>query len=456
MRSPSLRMRLIAAFLLVSAVATLASVVLTGWGWRRSFDRYLSQRTDLATRGAVMLARETYVQAGSRWTPAGLDRLAHEFALTGYDVRLRSGSRQLIDTTVPKRPGTAITRLRTVAVVDARGTSVAQLEVYGIAGKALTPVEAELRRELDRGHIIAATIAGGLALLFGIVVAGRLARPLRRLADGARALGAGESAGGNTLGGPPEVRAIGDALAALSDSLARQDSARRQLAEDLAHELRTPLTLIQSRVEAMQDGVVPLDAEGLEVVHTELLRLTRLIDQIEQLANAEAHPVPPHPAPTSLAVLASDLHSSLLGAFEARGIRFQLDARTAVADADRDTTVQIVANLLSNALKYTPEAGTVTIATDADASNARLSVTDSGSPIPDEEAARIFERFYRGSGARRTGGAGLGLSIARDLATAQGGSLVVEPRLAGNRFILSLPTAQVVAATVKGHVIPQG
>lgn len=438
MIAPGLRARLIATFVAVAVAATLVASLLTGWGSHRSFDRYLEHRAAAATTGASMLARDAYARAGGRWTRPGLDGLAHEFALTGYDVRLTAGARDLLDTTGPNDPRAPLRLLRTAAVTDSQGTKIATIQVFGLSGTAGTPIDAEFRGELDRAHLVAGGIAAALAALLGVVIAGWLARPLRRLAAAARELGAGTPIAPVT-GGPPEVQAIGDALSGLSSDLARQDRARRQLAQDLAHELRTPLTLVQARIEAMQDGIVPLDAPNLEVVHTEILRLTRLIGQIERLASAEAHPVAANRAPLPLDTTAGEIHASLLGAFEARGIDLRLDIKPALAHADPDTTLQIAANLLSNALKYTPEGGTVTVTTGTEGAHATLAVRDTGAPIPQREAARVFERFYRGSGALRTGGAGLGLSIARDLAVAQNGSLDLETLPDGNRFVLRLP-----------------
>jgi two-component system sensor histidine kinase BaeS len=214
------------------------------------------------------------------------------------------------------------------------------------------------------------------------------------------------------------MRELARSLDDLSDDLERQRRARRQLAQGLSHELRTPLMLLQSRIEAMQDGVVPFDPEGLDLLHTETLRLGRLVSQIERLAEAEARPAPLQPEVVPLQEIAGEVHAALAPAFEIRGIALMLEGSATSAYADRDAVKQIASNLLSNALKYAPENEPVRLITETWDGMARMTVRDNGVLEPSERE-RLFERFYRGS--RRGGsGAGLGLTIARCMAEAQG------------------------------------
>lgn len=439
MRSLGLGTRLAAAFLAVAALTALGSALLTSRGLDDSFGRYVERRIEQAAGSAVALAEETYSEGRARWTRAGLDRLAHELVLTGYDACLVHAGRALIDTTRLKPRGV---HLELIAARDVRGPDgrpAARLELYALGGSASTPAEADLKAELNRLHLVAAVAGGLLALAAGLLVAGWLSRPLGRLSALARELAGGSPETMTPSGGPPEVREIGQALSTLALRLDRQARARRQLAQDLAHELRTPITLVLSRIEAMQDGVVALDAGSLEVLHTEVLRLTRLIEQIEQLAEAEARPPALRPRPLDLAALAAELGSALAGAFELQGLDLRLDLEPAWARADPDAVRQIVANLLSNALKYVPPGGSVTLSTRATPAWSVLCVADTGEPVGAEEAERIFGRFQRGSAAGAQTGAGLGLTIGRELAEHLGGSLCYAPAEPGNRFELRLP-----------------
>lgn len=434
-----LRARLVAAFVGIAALAVLVAALLTGWGLHRTFDDYLERRSDQAGRDAVALAESTYRNAGGRWSADALDILSHELVLTGYDYRLRAGGRVLIDTTKLDRAGLDFRRVAELPVRGPRGGRVATLELYALGEGGNTPADEELRDELDQGHLLAAAIAGLVAIGAGLVVAGRLSRPLRRLTAAARGL----AAGGRTPelpGASAEVRDLAEALDGLSADLERQRRARRQLAADLSHELRTPLMLLQGRIEAMQDGVVAFDADGLAALHTETLRLSRLIGQIERLAESEAQSSPLRGGRVALDEVAAQVHGTLAAAFEIRGLALEVDARPARAAADPDAVRQIVVNLLSNALKYAPQEGAVRLATALEDGWATLRVRDDGDAAG-LDPERIFERFYRGSEAAWTsGGEGLGLAIARELAEAQGGSLELE-RSQGTCFVLRLPPA---------------
>ena len=456
MRPLGLRARLVAAFVGIAALTTLVAAVLTSLGLHHSFEGYLEQRTQDAAASSVALAEAAHAEAGG-WTARGLDLLAHELVLTGYDFRLVDGRRVLLDTTKLKTEGVDFRRVAALPVRGQDGAEVATLQLYALGPGGSTPADDALRGELDRAHLIAAAIAALVAIVAGLVVAGRLSSPLRRLADAARGIAAGGSIPAPLPPGSREVRDLGEALGGLADDLARQQRARRQLAQDLSHELRTPLMLLQSRIEAMQDGVVPFDPDGLAALHTETLRLSRLIGQIERLAEAEAHPAPMRVEEVALDQLARETHDALAAAFEMRGLSLELDAPPTPAQADRDAVRQIVTNLLSNALKYAPDDRPVRLSTSLVDGTATLRVCDGGTGMPGPERGRVFERFYRGHGAaERSGGAGLGLTIARELAEGQGGSLELESSGTGTCFALRLPRPERGAAGLLPPLRPDG
>jgi signal transduction histidine kinase len=435
-----LRARLVAAFVGIAALTTLVASLLTSFGLHERFDAYLEQRTDDAAVSAVAIAETAYADTG-RWTPDGLDLLAHELVLTGYDFRLVSDGRVLLDTTKLELAEADFRRVASLPVRGPEGEDVGTLQLYALGPRGNMPADDELRAELDRAHLIAAAIAAIVAIIAGLVVAGRLSRPLQRLAEAARGLASG-SPPSPLPGGSREVRELGQALSGLADDLNRQQRARHQLAQDLSHELRTPLMLLQSRIEAMQDGVIPFDADGLAALHTETLRLGRLIGQIERLAEAEAHPPPMRREKVALDDLAREAHGALAAAFEIRGLTLTMDAPPTPAWGDRDAVRQIVTNLLSNALKYAPDGCAVRLSTSLEGQRALLRVSDGGDALSAPEGARVFERFYRGTdAAQKSSGAGLGLTIARNLAVAQQGGLEAEPGEEGTRFVLWLPSA---------------
>lgn len=437
MSGVGLRARLVAAFVGIAVLASIVAALLTSTGLHRSFDSYLEQRTADAAASARGVAETTYAGSG-RWTEDSLDLLAHELVLTGYDFQLVADGRVLLDTTKLEPTGEQFRRVAVEPVAGPSGNTVGTLELYALGPRGNMPSDDALRAELDRAHLIAAVIAAVVAILAGLVVAGRVSRPLRHLATTARGLAAGGEVD-LPANGSPEVRELGEALQALSGDLERQRRARLQLAQDLSHELRTPLMILQSRIEAMQDGVLPFDADGLAALHTQALRLSSLIVQIERLAEAEAQPSPLRREPLALDALATESHAALAPAFELRDLVLELDAQPAPALGDADAVRQIVANLLSNALKYAPD-GAVTLSTALHETRSCVVVHDDGQVLSAPESGHVFERFYRGPGAaERSGGAGLGLAIADDLARAQGGTLELTVDGDGTHFTLWLP-----------------
>lgn len=447
-----LRARLVAAFVSLAALTVLMAVLFTSFGLHHSLDTYLERRTEDAAGSAVGLVRTTHENSGGRWTARGLDLLAHELVLTGYDFRLTDGGRVLLDTTKLEPAGASFRRVSTHTIRTTGAEEIGRLEIFALGPRGNLPADDDLRAELDRAHLLAAGLAGAVAIGLGLLVAGWLARPLRRLTEAARGLGTGTPIVADPPGASPEVRELGEALRSLSSDLERQQRSRRQLAQDLSHELRTPMMLIQGRIEAMQDGVVAFDAAGLELLHDETLRLGRLVGQIERLAEAEAAVPKLRSEPVDLADVAREAHVALAGAFEIKGLRLDLAAAPAPALGDPDAVRQIALNLLSNALKYAPADAPVVLSTALEGEMAVLRVSDVGRTLGPRERSQVFERFARGPGAQEQAeGAGLGLSIARELAEAQGGTLEHEDRPDGTSFTLGLPASASGSRRGAGH-----
>ncbi|HWH15049.1 MAG TPA: HAMP domain-containing sensor histidine kinase [Miltoncostaeaceae bacterium] len=436
----SLRTQLSAALVAVAILTAALAAALTTWGLHASFDEYLRERAAEAGQQAVRVAEEAYGRSGGRWTAEGLDLLAHDLAASGYDYRVTdTAGRVLLDTT-KSAPGRTSALLFRGEFRDPEGRVAGRLEAFSLSSGGRTDVDVRFARELDRLHVVAAFVAGVLAILLGVAIAARLARPLRALADAAPALARAGAPPRVAAAGPPEVRRLGDSFATLAAHLDRQRRARLQLAQDLAHELRTPLMLMQSRLEAMEDGIVATDAGALAALHATTLRLARLVDQIEALAESEADPPQLVREPLRLDTVAARTAEALTASFADRGLRVILDLAPAEATGDEDATEQIVTNLLTNAAKYAPEFSDVRLATRVDGAWAELRVVDAGGSLAEAGAERVFERFYRGPGGRGTGeGVGLGLTIARALAGAMGGDLDLDATATSTAFVLRLP-----------------
>ena len=227
--------------------------------------------------------------------------------------------------------------------------------------------------------------------------------------------------------------------------LERAEQQRRNMTADIAHELRTPLHIIQGDLEGILDGVYEPTPENITDILDETRLLARLVDDLQTLSLAEAGQLPLHPTRFLLADLLSDAATG----FESRATAQGVDLRVDVPDpspeltADYDRLIQVLANLLTNALRYTPEKGNITLRGEATNEGARITVIDTGAGIPPEDLPYIFDRFWRGdkSRARTEGSSGLGLAITKQLVLAHGGTVIAESELGvGTKFIIELPT----------------
>jgi len=228
--------------------------------------------------------------------------------------------------------------------------------------------------------------------------------------------------------GAREIRGLARAFNQMAERLEQDAVQRRRLLADVSHELRTPLSVIQGSLEALLDGVHPPDHEHLASLLDSSRTLSRLVDDLRTLSLAEAGELRLHREPTDLGQLLRDAIAGFQAAAESA--RVTLDLATAddlpSLDIDPTRTQQVVANLLSNALRHTPPGGRVSVrATRAGTAQVVVEVQDTGTGMAPEVAGRIFERFFRGPDS---GGSGLGLPIARELIAGQGGEISAESR----------------------------
>ena len=291
-----------------------------------------------------------------------------------------------------------------------------------------------------------AGLAVGLALLVAAALAGGVVRPLEALTRAVRRLDAGDLDARVAVGSRDEIGALAAAFNQMADRVARTERQRRALVSDVAHELRTPLTNLQAQLEAMQDGLAAADGPALASLHEEIVHLSRLIDDLEQLAAADAGQLRVEPATLSLREPIEQAIAALAPQAARAGVAVVLEGDAAaqvVADARR--LGQVLRNLLANAIAHTPAGGRVAIGVGAEQAGRRtVAVADSGEGIPAAHLERVFERFHRvdSSRARATGGSGLGLAIVRQLVTLMGGTVsATSVPGAGTTVTFTLPAA---------------
>lgn len=279
--------------------------------------------------------------------------------------------------------------------------------------------------------------AAAALIVIGIAAAGliglgarRIFSPLDDLLAAADRVARGDYAVTVVERGPREVRSLARAFNNMASRLHRLDEQRRAMLADVTHELRTPLTVMRGNLEGMLDGVYPVEETRLRALLEETDLLTRLVEDLRTLALAESGALQLRREPTDLPQLARETLAAFTAQAEAGGVQLVLDAPDGLpaAQVDAGRIRQVLGNLISNALRYTPSGGQVRVTCAREGSGLRVAVRDSGPGIPEADLAHVFERFYRSADS---GGMGLGLAIARSLVEAHGGSLRAENVAAG-------------------------
>jgi two-component system, OmpR family, sensor histidine kinase BaeS len=291
--------------------------------------------------------------------------------------------------------------------------------------------------------LAALVLAGGI----GLFMARRITVPLERIALSTQRIASGHR--DVQITGTTKVREL-DAIARtvndLSRSLGEQEALRRRLTTDMAHELRTPLATLQSHLEALIDGVWEAEPARLTGLHGEILRINRMVADMENLARYESNSLVLTRMKVDLVALSLTIVANHQPQFRMQGIDlcFASDLTEAWVSADSDKLSQAVINLLSNALKFTASGGSVKVRVGGSKSGVSVSVLDTGIGIAAKDLPLVFERFYRAdsSRARATGGSGIGLAITRAIVEAHGGTITATSVPGkGSEFVIAFPRA---------------
>jgi signal transduction histidine kinase len=329
-----------------------------------------------------------------------------------------------------------------MAPVVVGGQRVGTVKVR-LTGAGFTAADNAFRAALWRAIAGAAGLAALLALLAGLGVSRRITRPVARLIEVARAMGHGDRAARvGDIRAPDELRELAATFDWMAETMSRQEQLRRDVVADVAHELRTPVAVLQAGHEALLDQIVEPTQAQLSSLRDEVLRLARMVDDLHTLAAAEAAALQLTLVPCDLAEIAAAAAGSMAARFDAAGLTLlrRLTPVTVMADAGR--LHQVITNLLSNALKFTPSGGQVTLEAGPSDGRCELRVSDTGPGIPPSELPSIFDRFWRGKTAAGAAGSGIGLAIVAELVRAHDGQVEAASTPGkGTQITVSLPAA---------------
>ncbi len=338
----------------------------------------------------------------------------------------------------------------TEPITTSDGKVVGKVRLWVLGSDVLlTKTDTAFREKTIDAMFLAAVIAVAISVMIGLFVSRMLTNPIRRITGTAKQIRDGDLSARTNMRGDDEIDQLGETFDEMATSLEKDLKHERRLTSDVAHELRTPLMAMLATVEAMQDGVYPTDNEHLETVASETRRLARLVQQMLDLSRMENHTAPMNIEPVDMVELVRGVVNAQEPLFHERDLRLRFADETQgkmpFIKVDPDMITQCVINLMSNAMRYTPEGGWVVVTVGLDRKHLTISVSDTGIGIAKEDLSRIFGRFWRAdaSRAREAGGLGVGLAVTKQIVERHHGFISVESELEkGTTFTIHLPREQ--------------
>ena len=430
----SLRARLAIALVSVAVFTVAIATLFANIGLKPLVNDAARARLQRSAEHMGEVAAAVYADQRG-WTPEARQTMKHLAEIDGLRITVSGDG-----TSFGSDLSGVVTRSAPVSV---GGREVATIKVAQEGNVLLTPEEQHLQHSLDRLHLVAGAVSVLAALVLAFLLAETLSRPMRRIRVAADRIGQGDLETRVDPAGDPELRAVAQALNRLAGTLEQEEEIRKQTVADLGHELRTPVNGLLARIEAAQDGVLS-GPDNLEAMHAEAVRLTRLLDDLSRLADAEQPGLLLDKRLVDLSDVAQASVASFTPRFAEAGTSLNVEADPVWVEGNADRLEQIVSNLLSNALRYTPQGGAVNVRVERVGQEAVIEVRDTGVGITTEHQRHIYTRFWRGDPSRspETGGTGIGLAIVRQLVRAHDGRIDVESVVGeGSAFRVSLPAA---------------
>ena len=422
----------------VSLITIISSVVVLSAVWNQHFQSYTRENVQRVADGTAAAIADGYEQSNGDWYGGALSAATSASSL--YDsvylqVRTIDGTivyddraNDVLGSVDVKEDGSNVASAP--IMVDGEKVGTVLVRVPG-SETLLTKFDEDFRDKSYNAMIFAAVIALIIAMVMWAIFARTIAAPVKKITNAAKALKEGDYSARTGMTGSDEIARLGNMFDLMADSVESNRKLERRLVTDVAHELRTPLMAIQSTVEAMIDGVFKPDAERLETLNSEVQRLSRLVDALLKLSRLESRTKPIEQKKVDLTEMLSSVVQTHQAYIHDAGLNleFEYDPHVYVF-GDADLLRQATANLISNAVRYTPEGGTITIMARKGDLMGQIVVKDTGIGLTPEEAKLVFQRFWRADSgrARATGGLGIGLSVVKEIVEQHNGWVRVEGR----------------------------
>ena len=447
--------RVTLSFSLIAAMTALVAIAVVSIVWEQHFHEYtqdnmLTVAETTADQIADLYAREGKFNEKTLQPAANAVTMWHGVGIqvvdanneTKFDSSTQVGGADGIATPsiAPQQGSSNIAHAPIIANDQAVGS--VRVWVYG-SDQLLRATDQEFRDKSYQAMILAAVVAILMASVFGFFFARNLVRPIRRMTETAVAIKEGDLSARTALQGEDEISQLGQTFDAMADTMERDRKLERRLTTDVAHELRTPLMAIQATVEAMVDGVLPVDEQRLMTVDSEVMRLSRLVDQLLKLSRLENRSNPTKKEIVDVGEVVAGIIATHEAYVREAGLtlKYRADANVLVM-GDPDLIRQATANLISNAVRYTDEGGHINVRVRRGETMASIAVQDTGIGLTPEEARMVFQRFWRADSGRdrESGGLGVGLTVVKEIVERHNGWVQVEGRKdEGACFTIHIP-----------------
>lgn len=455
-------------FGLVAIMTALIAAGILALVWEQHFTTYnISNMQRIATSTASSIAQR-YSIYGS-WSANVLSQAASVSEISGnVGIQIVDANNNVVyddswnaiesDSEVISANVVSDNSVQTPIIVN--DEKVGTVYIWALESNALlTQNDQEFRTNSYQAIVIATVVAVILATIIGFIVSRGLLGPIRRITKTASQVKEGEMTARTDLIGTDEIAQLGMTFDAMAESIQKDRELERRLTSDVAHELRTPLMAIQSTVEAIIDGVLPADTTRLAMLDSEVIRLSHLVDALLKLSRLENRTTPMEHVELDLGVTIKELAISHEMLVEESGLALTYSYdKDVIVEGDPEMLRQAAANILSNAVRYTPEGGRIDISVRRTAAMGQIIVSDTGIGMSEEDLTHVFSRFWRADAGRNraTGGLGIGLAIVKEIVDRHSGWVDVQSVLGeGTTFIINIPLIEKLRKVGKGSIAKQ-
>lgn len=418
----------------------------------KMFEDYLSENDEMKIEMIKQAVTTYYISTGSL---EGVDQIleisnqmnmnmgnmmGHMGGTIGITILDASGE-IVVDTTTKNMEDKNYSVKKLLVI---KGENIGTFIAYPVKSDAVSRLEQQFVQSVNVTILWGFFVAVLLSLIIGLFLSKKITKPLTQLISGIEQVSKGKTNFRVSIDSKDEFRQLGDAFNKMTETLERTERIRKSLVGDVAHELRTPLAIIRAKLESIQAGVLEASEEVILNISDEVYRLSRLVNDLQQLSLAESKTLPLYKKRTEINGFMESILSQFQWLADEKDIKlhFNKSSTDIFIEIDRDRMTQVIVNLLGNALRYTPQNGTVAVNVKVEGKSVVLSFQDTGPGIDKNKLPFIFERFYRVDESRKRdeGGAGLGLSIAKGFVEIHDGNIkVTSTKGQGTTFEVSLP-----------------